>query len=87
VGVVEWGRDLAEVYDAVYGSEFAPSVLEPEVGLLAELAQGGRALEFGIGTGRVALPLRDRGVVVEGISCPSRWRSSSAPRPAAGTCP
>jgi SAM-dependent methyltransferase len=67
VGVVEWGRDLAEVYDAVYGTEFAPAVLEPEVAVLADLAQGGRALEFGIGTGRVALPLRDRGVVVEGI--------------------
>jgi SAM-dependent methyltransferase len=67
VGVVTWGRDLAEVYDAVYAAESEPSALEPEVGLLADLAQGGRALEFGIGTGRVALRLRDRGVAVEGI--------------------
>jgi SAM-dependent methyltransferase len=67
VAVVTWGRDLAEVYDAVYAAESEPSVLEPQVGLLADLAQGGRALEFGVGTGRVALPLRDRGVAVEGI--------------------
>jgi SAM-dependent methyltransferase len=64
---VTWGRELAEVYDAVYAAASEPSVLEPQVGLLANLAQGGRALEFGIGTGRVALPLRDRGVAVEGI--------------------
>ena len=67
MAVVTWGRDLAEVYDAVYAAESEPSVLEPQVGLLADLAQGGRALEFGVGTGRVALPLRDRGVAVEGI--------------------
>jgi SAM-dependent methyltransferase len=67
VGVVKWSQDLAEVYDAVYAPASEPSVLEPEVGLLADLAQGGRALEFGIGTGRVALPLRERGVAVEGI--------------------
>jgi SAM-dependent methyltransferase len=67
VGVVTWGADLAEVYDAVYAAASEPSVLEPQVGLLADLAQGGRALEFGIGTGLVALPLRERGVVVEGI--------------------
>jgi SAM-dependent methyltransferase len=67
VAVVKWGRDLAEAYDAIYAASYVPSVLEPQVGLLADLAQGGRALEFGIGTGRVALPLRQRGVAVEGI--------------------
>jgi SAM-dependent methyltransferase len=67
VAAVKWGRDLAEVYDAVYAGESEPSVLEPQVRLLADLAQGGRALEFGIGTGRVALALRERGVAVEGI--------------------
>jgi SAM-dependent methyltransferase len=63
----EDGDELAEVYDTVYAAASAPSVLEPEVGLLADLAQGGRALEFGIGTGRVAIPLRERGVACEGI--------------------
>jgi SAM-dependent methyltransferase len=67
VGAVTWGRDLAEVYDVVYAASYQPSVLDPQVGVLADLAQGGRALEFGIGTGRVALPLHERGVAVDGI--------------------
>ncbi len=67
MGVVRWGLELAEAYDTVYAAASSPSVLEPEVGLLADLAQGGRALEFGIGTGRVAIPLRERGVACEGI--------------------
>jgi SAM-dependent methyltransferase len=46
---------------------FAPEVLGPAVDRLAELAGGGRALEFAIGTGRVAVPLSQRGVPVAGI--------------------
>src|SRR5689334_15802002 len=46
---------------------FAPEVLEPTVERLAELAGDGRALEFAIGTGRVAVPLAERGVPVTGI--------------------
>src|SRR3954466_13745741 len=46
---------------------FAPDVLGPTVELLAELAAGGRVLEFAIGTGRVAVPLAQRGVPVNGI--------------------
>jgi SAM-dependent methyltransferase len=46
---------------------FAPEVLNPTVDLLAELAGEGAALEFAIGTGRVALPLAARGVPVSGI--------------------
>ncbi len=46
---------------------FAPEVLDPAVDFLAELAAGGRALELGVGTGRVALPLSRRGVQVHGI--------------------
>ena len=41
--------------------------VEPSVNVLAKLAGGGRALELGIGTGRVALPLAERGVTVHGI--------------------
>lgn len=44
-----------------------PAVVKPAVDLLAELARGGAALEFGIGTGRIALPLAARGVRVHGI--------------------
>ncbi|MBO0731141.1 MAG: class I SAM-dependent methyltransferase [Acidimicrobiaceae bacterium] len=46
---------------------FDPRVLGPTVDLLAELAGGGAALEFAVGTGRVALPLAARGVPVSGI--------------------
>jgi len=46
---------------------FAPEVLGPTVDRLAELAGDGRALEFAIGTGRVAIPLAQRGVPVTGI--------------------
>ena len=46
---------------------FDPAVVEPAVDLLAGFAGDGRALEFGIGTGRIALPLAERGVRVAGI--------------------
>jgi SAM-dependent methyltransferase len=46
---------------------FDPAVVDPVVDLLVELAAGGRALELGIGTGRIALPLAQRGVRVHGI--------------------
>ena len=46
---------------------FDPDVVDPVVDLLVELAGGGRALELGIGTGRIALPLSQRGVPVHGI--------------------
>jgi SAM-dependent methyltransferase len=45
----------------------SPAVIDPAVDRLAELAAGGRALEFAIGTGRIAVPLHARGVDVQGI--------------------
>src|SRR6266581_4771853 len=51
--------DEAEISD--------PAVVDPVVDLLVELAGTGRALELGIGTGRIALPLAQRGVPVHGI--------------------
>jgi len=57
-----YGERIAEVYD-----ERHPAFEEAAVRLLAELAAGGRALELGVGTGRVALPLAARGVEVHGI--------------------
>ena len=62
-----WGRDLAEAYDATSAAMFASSVLDPCVNFLADLAHGGDALEFAIGTGRVALPLSAGGVSVSGV--------------------
>jgi SAM-dependent methyltransferase len=57
----------AERYDADSADMFEPATLEPAVAFLAELAGTGPALEFAIGTGRVALPLSQRGVSVGGI--------------------
>ena len=46
---------------------FDPAVVDPVVDFLVELAGSGRALELGIGTGRIALPLAQRGVPVHGL--------------------
>ena len=46
---------------------FQPDAIDPAVSLLAELAGSGRALELAIGTGRIGLPLSQRGVPVHGI--------------------
>jgi SAM-dependent methyltransferase len=62
-----WDRVAAESYDTPGTGMFAPEVLGPTVDRLAELAGGGRALELAIGTGRVAVPLAERGVPVTGI--------------------
>jgi SAM-dependent methyltransferase len=59
--------EVAAGYDDTLGAMASPEVLEPTVDLLAELAGDGAALEFAIGTGRVALPLAARGVPVSGI--------------------
>ncbi|WP_035841475.1 class I SAM-dependent methyltransferase [Kitasatospora azatica] len=62
-----WDVDAAQRYDTPGEGMFAPEVLRPTVDRLAELAGDGRALEFAIGTGRVAVPLAERGVPVTGI--------------------
>ena len=64
---ITWGRDVAEVYDRLSASRYDPSELEPTVDRLEEWAGGGPALEFAVGTGRVAIPLAQRGVAVHGI--------------------
>lgn len=62
-----WDIDAAANYDTPGTGMFAAEVLGPTVERLAELAGDGPALEFAIGTGRVAIPLRERGVLVTGI--------------------
>lgn len=62
-----FGEDVAARYDETSAEMFDPAVLDPTVDVLAELAAGGAALELAVGTGRVALPLADRGVPVSGI--------------------
>ncbi|WP_428965563.1 class I SAM-dependent DNA methyltransferase [Micromonospora fluostatini] len=62
-----WDAETAAQYDTPGTGMFAPEVLDPTVERLAELAAGGPALEFAVGTGRVAVPLAGRGVPVTGI--------------------
>lgn len=58
---------VAARYDESSAEMFDPAVVIPTVDFLAALAGQGRALEFGIGTGRIAIPLAQRGVSVHGI--------------------
>jgi SAM-dependent methyltransferase len=60
----EW---IAQRYAALWPELFDPAVIDPTVDFLAGLAAGGSALEMGIGTGRIAIPLSRRGVTVHGI--------------------
>jgi len=62
-----WDVDAAQRYDTPGTGMFAPEVLGPTLDRLVELAAGGPVLEFAIGTGRVAVPLHQRGVAVTGI--------------------
>ena len=59
-----YGDAIADIYDELYGALFD---VEGTVELLAELAGDGPALELAVGTGRIALPLHERGVEVHGI--------------------
>jgi SAM-dependent methyltransferase len=64
-----FGEGVAAHYDASteHDPMFSAEAINPVVDLLVELARDGRALELGIGTGRIALPLAERGVPVHGI--------------------
>jgi len=64
---IHFDERIAERYDATSADMFDPAVIDPAVSFLADLARGGAALELGIGTGRIALPLSRRGVRVHGI--------------------
>ena len=58
---------IARRYETYWAGLFEPAVVDPAVNFLAELAGTGAALELGIGTGRIAVPLSQRGVRVHGI--------------------
>jgi len=68
---IYFDEQIAARYDAASEDMFDPAVLDPAVDFLAGLAGSGAALELGIGTGRIALPLRRRGVRVHGIDVSS----------------
>jgi SAM-dependent methyltransferase len=62
-----FGEPVAARYDESAADMFDPAKVGPVVEFLAELASDGSALELGIGTGRIALPLAQRGIRVHGI--------------------
>lgn len=62
-----WDAATAARYDESSAEMFDSAVLDPAVEFLAERAGDGAALEFAIGTGRVAIPLRAKGIAVSGI--------------------
>ena len=62
-----WTEHDATTYDTDVAEMFEPATLGPALDFLETLATGRRVLEFAVGTGRIALPLADRGVEVAGI--------------------
>ncbi len=62
-----FGQHFADVYDEWVASRVSDSHTRQSVETLADLAAGGKVLELAIGTGRVALPLAERGLSVQGI--------------------
>jgi ubiquinone/menaquinone biosynthesis C-methylase UbiE len=71
-----YGERVAGVYDDWY-TDYDPAAIE----LLSELAHGGKALELGIGTGRIALPLAAKGVEVHGIDAAASMLSRLRAKP------
>lgn len=76
--------DVAEGYDDDESGEFAPAVVDSIVSFLAAWAPNGSALELGVGTGRIALPLRERGLHVEGIDLSSAMVGQMKKKPGGG---
>lgn len=77
-----YGEQCAAVYDQWF-SAFEPAAIDT----LAELAQGGRALELGIGTGLIALPLAARGIEVHGIDASPAMVSKLREKPGGQAIP
>lgn len=71
-----YGDKIAIDYDALYPSH-DPAMID----VLTELTDGGNALELGIGTGRVALPLQENGVTVCGIDASEAMVSKLRSKP------
>jgi SAM-dependent methyltransferase len=80
-----FGEDVAARYDDEEAHMFAPAVVEPVVDFLAELAGDGAALEFAVGTGRIAIPLAARGVRVHGIDLSEAMLARLRAKPGAET--
>jgi SAM-dependent methyltransferase len=86
-GASTYGDRIAGVYDARYSEVPFGGDLQAAVGFLEELAADGLALELGIGTGRVALPLRAAGVRVHGIDASDAMVAGLRAKPGASDIP
>ncbi len=82
-----FGEDVAARYDEAVADWFAAAAVEPAVDFLAELAGEGAALELGIGTGRIAVPLAQRGVRVHGIDLSSAMVEQLRAKPGGADIP
>ena len=82
-----YGDRFAEIYDDVHAHLSKPEVVDPMVDVLAELAGDGAALELGIGTGRVALPLARRGVQVHGLDASEAMVAKMREKPGGESIP
>jgi SAM-dependent methyltransferase len=80
---VYFDERIAQRYDTDFAEMFDPAVVDPAVGFLADLAGDGSALELGIGTGRIALPLSQRGVRVHGIDLSPAMNAQLQAKPGA----
>jgi SAM-dependent methyltransferase len=79
-----FGDRVAAGYDEAAADMFEPALVEPVVDFLAELAGSGAALELGIGTGRIALPLARRGIRVHGIDLSEAMVAQLRAKPGGG---
>ena len=82
-----YGDEIADVYDDWTARGYADSVAEDAAGFLAGLSPGGRALELGIGTGRVALRLARLGVEVHGIDASASMVAKLRAKPGGADLP
>jgi SAM-dependent methyltransferase len=82
-----FGEDVAEQYDDPADEMSQPEAIDPVVDVLAGLAGDGAALELGIGTGRIALPLSQRGVRVHGIDLSEAMVARLRAKPGADEIP
>jgi SAM-dependent methyltransferase len=82
-----WGAEAAATYDAESPEMFSAALLDACVDVLASLAGDGPALEFAVGTGRVALPLSARGVPVSGIELSPSMADRLRAKPGADAVP
>lgn len=82
-----YGDRFAGIYDEVHAHLSTPEVVAPMVDVLADLAGEGRALELGIGTGRIALPLARRGVEVHGLDASEAMVAKMREKPGGADIP